>query len=292
MQDLVSIIVPTYNRGHLIAETIQSVLNQSYQNWELIIVDDGSNDETKGRVEEFKDIRLKYYFIEHTGVIGAVRNVGMSHARGAYIAFLDSDDLWLPDKLDYQLSFLRKNPESSFVFGHGEHFGSGATPTPELENFFVGKVFIFFLFEKRFIFYVPTLLFKKEVLNKISTIDESLFYAGDIDFFLRMAYSFKGIFSNNIVTRIRKGDKSHSQSNELNAYDEYLLMLNKHRCENRLTSKQFSQLASEHHYRLGLIYFDLEKSKKARKEFLNHIQLNPLSWKGWIRLVQSFFKSE
>jgi glycosyltransferase involved in cell wall biosynthesis len=292
MPELVSIVVPTYNRGHLIGETIQSVIDQSYKNWELIIVDDGSTDDTKKRVDEFNDVRIRYYFISHTGVIGAVRNVGMSHASGNYIAFLDSDDLWLPDKLDYQLSLLRKNPESSFVFGHGEHFGTGATPTPELEKEFIGNIFIPFLFEKRFIFYVPTLLFKKEVLNKITSIDETLFYAGDIDFFLRMAYSFKGIFSHNIVTRIRKEEKSHSQNNKLNAYDDYLLMLNKHRHENRLTSKQFTQLASEHHYKLGLIYLRFEKSKKARKEFLNHIQLNPLSWKGWIRLVQSLFKSE
>ena len=103
MQELVSIIVPTYNRGHLIGETIQSVIDQSYKNWELIIVDDGSKDNTKERIEGFNDDRLRYYFIEHCGIIGAVRNRGMNNARGEYIAFLDSDDLWQPDKLDYQL---------------------------------------------------------------------------------------------------------------------------------------------------------------------------------------------
>jgi len=292
MQELVSIIVPTYNRGHLIGETIQSVIDQSYANWELIIVDDGSTDDTKKRIEEFNDNRLRYYFIEHCGIIGAVRNRGMNYARGEYIAFLDSDDLWQPDKLDYQLSLLKENPQASFIFGHGEQFGNGATPTPELENFFEGNVFLPFLFEERFIFYVPTFIFKKEVLDKITTIDENLFYAGDIDFFLRMAYTFEGVFSHNIVARIRKQEKSHSQSNELDAYDEYLVMLKKHFRESRLTSKQFSQLASKHHYKLGLFYLRSGKSERANKEFQNYILLNPLGWKGWVRLFQSVFKSE
>jgi glycosyltransferase involved in cell wall biosynthesis len=290
MQKLVSIIVPTYNRGHLIVETIQSVINQRYTSWELIIVDDGSNDDTKKQVGEFKDDRIKYFFIEHSGVIGAVRNAGMKYARGEYIAFLDSDDLWLPNKLEYQLALLEKHSEASFIFGHGEHFGNGATPTPDLEKFFVGQIFHPFLFERRFIFYVPTLLFKKEVLGEIANIDESLFYAGDIDFFLRMAYSFEGIFSNDIIVRIRKQEISHSQGNELNAYDDYLKMLTKHLNEKRLTPKQFSQLASRHNYKLGLIHLRSGNSKRARKEFQKCIQLNLLGWKAWIRFIQSFFK--
>jgi glycosyltransferase involved in cell wall biosynthesis len=292
MQELVSIIVPTYNRGHLIGETIQSVINQSYTNWELIIVDDGSTDDTKKRVEEFKNDRLRYYFIEHCGIIGEARNRGMNYASGDYIAFLDSDDLWQPDKLDYQLSLLNQYPQSSFVFGHGEQFGKGATPTPELEKFFIGNVFRPFLLEERFIFYVPTLLFKKQTLNKIVSIDENLCFAGDIDFFLRMAFFFDGIFSHEVVVKIRKQELSHSQSNELRAYDEYLLMLEKHRLENQLTQKEFAQVASKYHYKLGLLYLRIKKSKRAVKEFQSYVRLNPLGWKGWIRVVQSFIKSE
>ena len=116
MQELVSIIVPTYNRGNLIGETIQSVIDQSYKNWELIIVDDGSTDDTKKRVEEFKDTRIQFHLTVHSGVIGRVRNRGITYSKGNYIAFLDSDDLWLPNKLERQLSFLKKNPQASFIF--------------------------------------------------------------------------------------------------------------------------------------------------------------------------------
>jgi len=287
MQKLVSIILPTYNRGHLITETMQSVVDQSYSNWELIIVDDGSTDQTKYRIEEFNDARIQYHVIEHSGVIGKVRNCGMNYAKGGYIAFLDSDDLWQSDKLEYQLSLLEENFRASFVFGNGEQFGNGATPAPELEKLFVGNVFLPFLSEERFIFYVPTLLFKKDVLKRTLSIDETLVNAGDIDFFLRMAYAFEGVFSNDLVVRIRKEEKSHSQDNELDAYDEYLTMLKKHLNENRLTTQQFAQVASKYHYKLGLFYLRQRESKRAAAEFLRHNNLNPLAWKGWIRHTQS-----
>ncbi len=288
---LVSIIIPTYNRAHLIEETIQSVIDQSYKNWELIIVDDGSTDETKKRIDELKDERIQYYAIEHSGIIAKVRNAGLSHATGECIAFLDSDDLWQPYKLDRQLFLLEKYPKASFVFGHGEHFGAGATPTPQLENLFVGNVFLPFLLEERFIFYVPTLLFKKEILKKIALLDESLERAGDVDFFLRMAHSFEGIFSNDVVVKIRKLAQSHSQDNELSAYDEYLVMLNKLLAEKRLTQKQFAQVASKYHYKLGLFYLRFGKPGRATKEFTAHIHYHPFSWKGWARFVQSVSKA-
>src|SRR5260221_8177346 len=97
-QPLVSIILPTYNRSHLIRESIQSVFDQTYKNWELIIVDDGSTDETSVLFTNHPDSRIHYYRIDHCGIIGRVRNPGMRHARGQYIAFLDSDDLWREDK--------------------------------------------------------------------------------------------------------------------------------------------------------------------------------------------------
>lgn len=287
MSPTVSVIIPTYNRAHLIDESLKSVFEQTFVDWEIIVVDDGSTDDTMDRIKEYDDDRIRYYRIEHCGVIGTVRNVGIKNAHGKFIAFLDSDDLWQPSKLDYQLSLLNENPQASFVFGHGQQFGNSATATPELEKFFLGNVFKPFLLEGRFIFYVPTLLFKREVLDKISFIDESLFYSGDIDFFLRIAYAFEGIFSQNIVVRIRKQEMSHSLNDELSAYKEYLVMLKKHFHENRLKPKQFIQLARRHHYKLGLLLLSDGKSKRARQEFWNYIRLNPLSFKGWIRFAQS-----
>jgi teichuronic acid biosynthesis glycosyltransferase TuaG len=109
MEDLISIITPTYNCGKFIGETIESVLQQTYRNWEMIIVDDCSIDNTKEVVEEYvmKDKRIKYYLLEANSGAAVARTKAMELASGKYIAFLDSDDLWMPDKLDRQISFMR-----------------------------------------------------------------------------------------------------------------------------------------------------------------------------------------
>ncbi len=101
----ISVIIPTYNRGHFLKEAINSVLHQTYSEFELIIVDDGSQDDTPKVVKSFKDRRIRYIYCPHQGVSHA-RNVGIKNAQGEFIAFLDSDDLWLPKKLEIQKNFL------------------------------------------------------------------------------------------------------------------------------------------------------------------------------------------
>lgn len=111
MDDLVSIITPTYNCGNYIAETIESVLQQTYQNWEMIIVDDCSTDDTKNIVHEYKkkDKRIKYYCLERNSGAAVARTKAMEIAKGRYMAFLDSDDLWMPNKLDCQITQMEEN---------------------------------------------------------------------------------------------------------------------------------------------------------------------------------------
>ncbi|HFR3414640.1 TPA: glycosyltransferase family 2 protein, partial [Streptococcus suis] len=106
---LVSIIMPSWNTAKYISESIQSVLDQTHQNWELIIVDDCSNDETEKVVSHFKDSRIKFF--KNSNNLGAAltRNKALRKARGRWIAFLDSDDLWHPSKLEKQLEFMKNN---------------------------------------------------------------------------------------------------------------------------------------------------------------------------------------
>ena len=110
-KSLISIITPAYNAGKYIAETIDSVKTQSYTNWELIIVDDCSTDNTANIVKQYQqsDSRIKYFKLENnSGVAGIPRNYGIQRANGDYIAFIDADDLWLPEKLEKQIAFLQK----------------------------------------------------------------------------------------------------------------------------------------------------------------------------------------
>lgn len=111
MQDygLVSIITPTWNCGRFIAETIDSVLAQTYQNWEMLIVDDCSTDNTKEVVAKYNDPRIKYHCLKKNSGAAVARNKALRMAKGRWIAFLDSDDLWKPEKLERQLKFMVDN---------------------------------------------------------------------------------------------------------------------------------------------------------------------------------------
>lgn len=106
---LISVIIPTYNREKTILRSVMSVLNQTYKNLELIVVDDCSTDNTKEVVSQIKDSRFKYYCLERNSGACVARNYGIEKAAGEYIAFNDSDDQWHKDKLEKQLSFLINN---------------------------------------------------------------------------------------------------------------------------------------------------------------------------------------
>lgn len=106
---LVSIIMPSWNTGRFIKETIDSVLAQTYENWELLIVDDCSTDNTDEIIAGYKDQRIKYFKNEKNCGAAITRNKAMREANGEWIAFLDSDDLWAPEKLEHQIDFMKKN---------------------------------------------------------------------------------------------------------------------------------------------------------------------------------------
>lgn len=108
-EPLVSVIIPTYNRGRLILDSVNSVLNQTHKNIELIVVDDCSTDDTKEIIESLKDFRIKYIKLEKNSGACVARNKGIEKSTGEFIAFNDSDDLWLPEKIYRQLDFLNKN---------------------------------------------------------------------------------------------------------------------------------------------------------------------------------------
>lgn len=117
---LVSVVLPTYDRAEVLSRSIGSVLQQNYQNWELIVWDDGSTDNTKCVVEAFTDSRIQYYFAPNRGAAYA-RNQALRRACGELLAFLDSDDEWVENKLSSQVSFLLAHPEIDIVFSDFEN---------------------------------------------------------------------------------------------------------------------------------------------------------------------------
>ena len=115
MNDLVSVIMPSYNTAEYIADSIRSVLSQTYTNWELIIVDDCSGDNTDEVVKQFDDKCIRYLKNDRNAGAAVSRNRALREAKGKWIAFLDSDDLWTPDKLEKQVRFMKEN---SYAFSY------------------------------------------------------------------------------------------------------------------------------------------------------------------------------
>ena len=111
LEGLVSVIMPTYNCGKYIADTIESIQAQTYSNWEIIVVDDCSTDNTKAVMMPYveADSRIRYYCLEHNSGAAVARTRAMELAQGEYMAFCDSDDLWMPEKLEKQLAFMQES---------------------------------------------------------------------------------------------------------------------------------------------------------------------------------------
>lgn len=120
MEDLVSIITPTYNCGKYIKETIESVINQTYTNWEMIIVDDYSTDNTTDIVKQYQQeySNIIYKILDKNSGAAIARNTALKMAKGKYIAFLDGDDLWLPEKLEHQINFMKDN---NYIFTYTKY---------------------------------------------------------------------------------------------------------------------------------------------------------------------------
>lgn len=198
-EPLVSVIIPTYNRGQLILDSVNSVLNQTYKNIELIVVDDCSTDGTKEIIESIKDFRIKYIKLGKKSGACVARNKGIEKSTGEFIAFNDSDDLWLPEKINSQLDFLNKNnadvalckmecrtPENKFIHNF-----------PNIEQ---DKQISFIELLKYNSASTQTLFGKSECLKNIM-FDATMPRLQDWDEVLRLSLKFRVFYQNKILVQ-------------------------------------------------------------------------------------------
>ena len=198
----ISVIIPVYNGEKTIQETIESVLNQSESDFELIVINDGSQDATLDIVASIRDPRLKVFSYPNGGV-SASRNRGFFHAEGEFIAFLDADDLWTPEKLEAQLKALQKNPQAAVAYSWLDHIDeSGQFLRSGCRRTSTGDVYKDFLLAQ-FLENFSNALIRKQALLEVGGFDESLTHAEDWDMFLRLAarYNFVAVPSTQILYR-------------------------------------------------------------------------------------------
>jgi glycosyltransferase involved in cell wall biosynthesis len=185
---IVSVILPTYNRAHLLDRAIRSVLNQTYHDFELIVVDD-STDNTNEVVRSFNDPRIRYIRKQKKRSAAAARNIGIRAAKGEYLAFQDSDDEWLPEKLDMQMRILSNaSKEVGVIYTDMWRINDGKetywhSPLNKPEDGIIYKRAL----DRVFCIGIQTALIRKTCLFKSGLFDESLHCLEDLDLFVRLS---------------------------------------------------------------------------------------------------------
>lgn len=203
----ISVIIPTYNRAHLLAKSVESVLRQTLEPLEIIIVDDFSTDNTKEIVESFHNEKIKYVTNQRTKGANGARNTGVLIAKGDFIAFQDSDDVWLPAKLDKQFSFMKDNMEADMCFCSLNLLNSvrGVVPKRKVLHEEIMKQL-----EKGNFISTQTIFIKKEIAKKV-LFDESLKRFQDWDFVLRVARNYSIHHLDEVLVMVEVQDDSISK---------------------------------------------------------------------------------
>lgn len=215
-KEKVSVVIPTYNREATIGASVQSVLNQTYQNFEIIIVDDGSTDNTRQVIEAFADDRIRYVCLEQNGGVSHARNTGIGLAESEYVAFLDSDDEWLPKKLEKQMQVMLQAPETvGLVYCRMKGTKKDGTdlicpgleePVEELQ----GNIFLQLLEEN--VIDTPTMLVRKQCLEQTGGFDEGLKCLEDWELALRIAEQWEIGFVDDILVEVHFSDGGVSKN--------------------------------------------------------------------------------
>lgn len=266
---MVSIILPTYNRASMVMESIRSVLEQSYSNFELIIVDDGSEDETGALVASIPDPRIQYHYLPHTGYTSRLKNFALQRATGEYIAFIDSDDMWKPGKLERQIALLNENPSIGFSITDVTTFKADTIlidHSYQLQDITQCQNIFQWMKENRFLVYPSTLIMRKSCFDTVGYFDESIL-SGDFHFNMRLAYHFDaGIIYETLLWR-RVHDSNMSEQIPFENYGEYIDTFD-YLYKSKWIEKKYQRHAkSIAFYKMGKMYASLGNQKSARHHF-------------------------
>ena len=218
----ISVIIPAYNAERTILETIASVQQQTFLDFELIVIDDGSTDQTLKLVHSFADERIKTFSYKNAGV-SVARNRGIAHATGEFIAFLDADDLWTPDKLELQLATLQQRPEAGVVYSWTCNLDEeGGAFHPGESVFFEGDVYANLLVIN-FLANGSNPLIRRQAIESVGEFDPTLTYGEDWEFYLRLAarWSFVVVSKPQILYRQSAG----AMSSKVEVMEKYYLLV-------------------------------------------------------------------
>ena len=286
---MVSVIIPTYNRSALLAEAIESVLGQTYPEIELLIADDGSTDDTPDCVAAFRHSRLRYLKLSHTGCQSVPRNRALDEATGSYVAFLDDDDIWMPEKLEYQIEGLHQAPAAEFSYTDARFLYPDGSTSPRVlrhRHKQRGPVFDPLLVEC--FIHPSTILVRRALVDRVGGFDETLHSVETYEWYLRLAYRAGAEFVDEPLVHVRRHSGQISGQREVVTYEEMVVLLRALHQRFDLTWKQrvlIRQARARAHTKLGLTYENVGNATRGRPHFRKAFWLNPFQRLWWRSVV-------
>lgn len=288
----VSILVPTYNCSKYLPKAIESALKQTYQDFEIIIINDGSTDNTADIVQQFVNNnpgKIKYIYQENKG-LAVARNTGLDAASGEYIALLDADDCWLPHRLADGVKIMQANPDVGLVHGNITRI----SPTDEIidtpireTQYLNGHIFENIYLRKAHIS-CPTVLFRKECCKTAGVFDPELTRLGceDRDLWLRIAKKYKFLYLDQVLSYYRVSDTSMSQNVE-KMTKARLYVIDKYCPPNAQDKTLRNKALAKIYHDLG-DYFLLKKNySDARSQYGESLKYNVFRFWTWLNILKS-----
>ncbi|MER3445446.1 MAG: glycosyl transferase [Candidatus Dadabacteria bacterium] len=284
----VSVIIPTYNRAEFLCSAITSVLNQTFQDFEIIVVDDASNDGTYEVVSSFNGNGIKYIRHKINRGGAAARNTGIRASTGEYIAFLDDDDEWMPEKLQMQVDLLQISPPevgavyTGFVIvsrAGGEILYQGV---PTRKGYIFNEMLI-----GNLVGATPSVFLRRECFNRVGLFDENLPFAEDWDMWIRISKEFHFECIEEILVKcyFHNRDKLSVNLEGLSRGIEIMLEKYGH-------FPGFKKTLSYSYLRLGVLSCYNRNTRKGREAFFKAIRLYPFEIKHYFNLFISLLGAD
>lgn len=276
-----SVIIPLFNKEDFIEKTLKSVLSQSFTDFEVIIINDGSTDKSEEKVLKFKDKRIQYFFKKNEGV-AATRNFGIEKAQSNYITFIDADDFWYPNFLEVMFENIQRFPDLKVFSGAIEFeiskkvipssYSIIKTAESEIVNYFEASL-------KETVICTSCAVFDKRIFEKIGTFDIQLKNGEDTDLWIRLGLLYPVLFSWKILARYTYADKSLTKNHKTSIHS---LIFSKYTSLEK-TNPNLKKFLDLNRFSLAIkskIMYDNERFKF----FSKGIDLNNLSYKKRILL--------
>jgi len=284
----VSVVTPTFNRSRLIERAIRSVQAQTFQDWEHIIVDDGSTDDTGEVVQRLAaaDSRIKYVRTESNRGSSWARNAGVSNASSELVAFLDSDDEWLPEKLELQLSRMSSSPlDPGVVYAIAEGLIDDANRRQIYVDADLHSGHVFNVLARRSFITFSSVVVRRDLINSIGGFDERMPRGMDRDLLIRLSRvtSFDAV--PRILVRQYIGNAQHLRSGnpaKTAVYRELLIEKLRQWPETPRSALSF------HHRSISSTYREARDRRRALSHAFRSIQTGPLDLRSWGALVKCF----